>query len=99
MKYFVDMLYYVMEHTVGMWRAAHITKHDHIDVTKATHFKIHVKNEQKHHFYDVFAGIVADIIMYLDRSLHPIGLDQWSGPNQLQSGPVSSLLQSFGLDL
>ena len=33
------MLYYVMEHTVGMWEAVHITKHDHSDVTKATHCK------------------------------------------------------------
>ena len=44
MKDFVDMLYYVMEHTVGMWETVHITKHDHTDVTEATHCKIHVKN-------------------------------------------------------
>ena len=53
MKYFVDMLCYVMEHTVCMWGTVHITKHDHTDV----------KNAQKHCFYNVFAGIIADIIM------------------------------------
>ena len=39
MKYFVDMLYYVMEHTLGMWGTVNITTNDHTDVTKATHCK------------------------------------------------------------
>ena len=63
MKYFVDMLYYVMEHTVGMCGTVHITRHDHTDVTKATHGKNTCQKCVKHCFYDVFAGIVVDINM------------------------------------
>ena len=60
MKYFVDMLYYVMEHTVGMWKTIHITKHDHTDVTKATHCKNTCQKCIKTLFLQCF---FADIIM------------------------------------
>ena len=44
-------------------------------------------------------GLLQILLCNEDWFLHPIGPDQWSSPNQLQSGPVSGLLRSLGLGL
>jgi hypothetical protein len=39
-----------MQHTVGVWETVHITKHDHIYVTRATHLKNTCKKPVKTSF-------------------------------------------------
>jgi hypothetical protein len=80
MKYLVNMLYDVMQHTVGVWETVHITKYDHIYVTRATHFKNTCKKPGKTSFWEQFWHDSCSDYYVIKTGPRPdIGMT-WTGP-------------------
>ena len=94
------MLYYVMAHTVGVCKTIHITKHDHMDVTKPTHFKNTCEKMPKNIVLQCFCKDHCSYYYVIKTSPKTsLGLTYWSMSVQSNVVQVWSSLQSFAVHL
>ena len=83
MKYLVNMLYDVMQHTVGVWETVHSAKYNHIYVTRATHFKNTFKKPVKTLFQARFCQDFCSDYYVIKTGPRPLIGPPWTSPISL----------------